>query len=211
MVEQLRRISNTIHYQNGDVVYAMGGPQDYLWGVKAGQLRVEVAMNEMEPVLGHIHHAGAWLGESEVLLGLPGLVEMRAIGDISMTRVKYNHFSILADKHPALWTGLARLTSFNQLLAMSAANDLVLRTSRQRLAATLLRLTGHRGVFQACATTESVLVTQSELANLTNLALSKTSDHLREMSKDGLIGLEYRRIVLRDFNGLGAIISGKEN
>lgn len=202
IVEQLRQISDTKSYKDGQVVYASGSPQEYLWGVKTGQLRMAVAMNELQPVLGHIHHAGAWLGETAVILGSPAFVEMRATDSVTMTRLKYSQFKALADKHPTLWAGLAKLTAYNQLLAMSAAKDLVLRTSRERIAATLLRLAGHRGVVQASAKTNAVLATQKELADLANLALSKTSEHLRDMSKDGLIGLEYKRIVLKDLDGL---------
>jgi len=110
----------------------IGAKQDALWDVAHGQVRVLVALNEMEPVLGHVHQQGAWFGESELLLGVPGLVEMQAAGEVTLVRVPFVEFRRLAKAHAALWEALARLTSMNQVLAMTAANDLALRRGREK-------------------------------------------------------------------------------
>ena len=55
---------------------------------------------------------------------VPGLVEMRASGDTLLEKIAYTRFRRLANEHPELWQGLARLTAMNQVLAMIAANDL---------------------------------------------------------------------------------------
>lgn len=207
VIDKLRELADQIDLRDQDVVYAEGVEQQYLWGVVRGEVRVHVAMNEMEPTLGHIHRPGAWLGESEPILGIPGIVEMRAAGDTTMARIAYPRFRALANKNPELWEALTRLTSMNQLLAMSAANDLALRTGRKRLAAALLRLSGHRGVLQGSHTTTNLKVTQQEIAGLANLARSKTANHLASLADEKLIQLEYSRISILDISGLREIIT----
>ena len=188
------------------IVYGLGAEQRWFWGIASGQVRVQVALNEMGPTLGHIHQAGAWFGESEPLLGVPGLVEMQAAGETMVVRVPFASFRRLANAHPELWEALARLTSMNQVLAMSAANDLALRTGRMRLAATLLRLSGQRADFQNSARRMVIPVSQQEVANLANVSLSKACDQLGAFAKTKLIQLEYGRIVVLDPEKLRAII-----
>ena len=130
----------------------------------SGQVQVRIPLIEMEPVLGHIHQPGAWFGESELIQGVDGLVEMKAVGPTAVAKVPYSRFRQLAYRQPDLWEAFTRLTSMNQLLAMSAANDLVLRTSQKRIAATLLRLSGRRGVLQGSYQADVVNASQQEVA-----------------------------------------------
>lgn len=205
-IQELRRITEVVQFEDKTTIYALGGPQHWLWGVASGQVQVRVALIELEPVLGHIHHPGAWFGESELIHGIDGLVEMRATGPTKVAKVPYLRFRQLAYREPSLWEAFARLTSMNQLLAMSAANDLALRTSRKRIAATLLRLSGRRGVLQGSSPADTVHASQQEISELANISLSKASVHLGVMSDEGLIGLEYGRITLKDPCGLLQVI-----
>lgn len=207
VVEKLRALSDRIAVGDKALVYAHGAEQKWLWGVVAGQVRVHVALNEMEPTLGHIHHVGAWFGESEPLLEVPGLVEMRASGETTVEKIAYARFRRLANEHPELWEGLARLTAMNQVLAMTAANDLALRTGRKRLAAALLRLSGQRAVLQGSLEVAIVKTSQQDIAGLANLALSKVSAHLGALAGANLIRLEYGRIRILDPDGLQDVIN----
>ena len=204
-VEQVRRLSEITEFVDlgsDDTVYAMSGPQEYLWGISSGQVRVHVALNEEEPMLGHIHRAGAWFGESELIQNVDGLVEMKAYGETKLAKIAYTRFRKLAKTTPDIWEAFARLASMNQLLAMSAANDLVLRKSKDRIAATLLRLSGRRGVIQGTQTSDIVEVNQQDLARLANIVRSKASVHLRALADEGYIEPQYAAIRLLDPVGL---------
>lgn len=205
-LSKLGRITEFVNYSDKDTIYALGGPQKWLWGVVSGRVKVLVAMIEMDPVLGHIHHAGAWFGESELIHGIDGLVEMKALGKARLAKVPYSQFRNLAYDSPVLWEAFSRLTSMNQLLAMSAANDLALRTSRQRLAATLLRLCGKRGVLQGSHSSNVVSASQQDIATLANISASKASVHLGDLAKERFIELAYGRVDVLDENGLLAVI-----
>lgn len=206
VLERLRTLGKVISFEDRGVVYGLGADQRWLWSVVIGQVRVEITLNEMEPVLGHIHQTGAWFGESEPLLGVPGLVEMRASGKTSVLRIDYAAYRALANEHPELWEALARLTSMNQLLAMTAANDLGLRTGRMRLAAVLLRLGGFRANLQRSATSLTIPASQTEVANLANVSLSKASEELNRFAGTSIVRLEYGRIVILDPQELRRVI-----
>jgi len=90
---------------------------------------------------------------------------------------------------------------------MRAANDLALRTGRKRLAAAILRLSGHRGVLQGSVTTTVLQVSQQEIVGLANLARPKVSEHLKAMEKENLIKLGYGRISIVNVEELQSVIA----
>lgn len=200
--EKLDRITERIEYDKGDTVYAIGGPQRWLWAIEQGEVQIRLTLIETEPVLAHMYYTGAWFGESELIHNIDGIIDVTANTSTKMARVPYSSFCRIADVEPELWKALVLLTSMNQMLAMSAANDLTLRKSRSRLAAVLLRLSGMRNNFQRAGFTDTVRANQQEIADLSNLARSKASVYLREFEREGLVELNYNSVRILDPDGL---------
>ncbi len=205
-INELKRLTEFQTFDVGDTLYALGGPQKWLWAIVGGQVQIRVAFIETEPILAHIYHAGAWFGESELINGVDGLIEVKATEPTKAVRIAYSPFRRLADERPELWQAFALLASMNQLLAMSAANDLTLTRPRQRIAATLLRLSGQRGNIQGSGSANEIRVSQQDLANLANIARSKASIHLSALAQSGLIETSYGRFELLDAECLNKVI-----
>ncbi|WP_209509564.1 Crp/Fnr family transcriptional regulator [Ruegeria sp. HKCCE4150] len=203
---ELKRLTEFQNFDVGDIIYALGGPQKWLWAIVDGQVQIRVAFIETEPVLAHMYHAGAWFGESELIHGIDGLIEVKATVPTKVARIAYTPFRRIADERPELWRAFALLASMNQLLAMSAANDLTLTKPKQRIAATLLRLSGQRGNIQGSGSADEIRASQQDIANLANIARSKASIHLRSLATSGLIETNYNRFKLLDHKGLTKLI-----
>ena len=82
----------------------------------------------------------------------------------------------------------------NTSIAMSAADDLLIRDTSRRCIATLLRLAGLRNTSGLTPPLSEVDVTQEELAYLSNLSRNATGLLLRDLQKRGLIELAYKSI-----------------
>ena len=206
VISELCSSADFITIPHGQIIYGLGTDQNWLWGLQRGCARVHVCMNEMEPILGHLHHPGAWFGETEVLQNISSPVEMRAAGEVSVVRIHYVKFRSLANQNPALWEALAILASMNQTLGMSAANDLVMRTSSKRLAAVLLRLSGDRANYQETTISTTIRANQDEIANLANLSISKTSEELAGFKKAKAVHHKYGKVEIIDSHKLQAIL-----
>lgn len=196
-VEALRASCTSFRVPHGKTVYPLGAHQGRLWAVADGQVRVHVATNEMQSVLGHIHTPGSWFGEVEFVLSQPAYVEMVAAGDTLLYRVDGNAFRRLAAMHPELWESVARLASLNLWMATAAANDLALRTSQKRIAAVILRLSGNRAAVQNNIPVDCIYASQQDVADLANVARTTAWKILKEFEKRGVVGLEYGRILIR--------------
>lgn len=193
-IDGLRERCSLVPFPSGSCIYRIGLNQDSLWGVLDGQVRVLVATNELPPVLGHIHAPGAWFGEVEFTLSHPAYVEMQAAGDTRLYRIEHSAFRDLSQQHPQLWESVARLACLNLWLTTAAANDLVLRTAEMRIAAVLLRLSGHRSAIQGSPPLTTVHANQQEIASLANVARTTASKTLQKFREQGAIGLDYGRV-----------------
>ena len=81
-------MTDFVEYGEGEVVYAIGGPQKWLWGLEKGQVQVRLALIEAEPMLGHMFQFGSWFGESELIQGTDGLIEVTATMPTRLRRGK---------------------------------------------------------------------------------------------------------------------------
>jgi CRP/FNR family cyclic AMP-dependent transcriptional regulator len=193
-------------FENGDVVYGLGQSQDCLWCVVSGLARMWITMNEQPPRFGHVAGPGFWFGEVEVTTKGPRIIEVEAHGDTVLLMVAGRDFRQVASEFEDAWRELARLAVANLALAIGAADDLMIRDPKQRLAAVLLRLASHRSAFQGVAPIPFIPATQSEIAAAANLSRASAAAILAELVESGAIATEYRRIRLTNPERLKSIV-----
>lgn len=205
-LDLLKRSAATVDLSRGGTVYAQGALQSSLWGVVSGQVRVFVTTNELQPALGHIHAPGAWFGEVESVLNVPSYVQIEADTDTRLVKIDLGRYRKIANSHPMLWESVTRLTAFNLWYATCVANDLALRRPRQRLAASVLRLSGYRAATQGNPPINNLRASQQEIAVLSNVARTTASKLLNEFQDDQMLRLDYGRIILLDAGRLAATL-----
>ena len=83
-------------------------------------------------------------------------------------------------------------------LALTAINDLMLRSPKSRLVASLLRLAGFRIDDAAHGESLQLDLTHATLAALTNISRSKVAQCLQELEEDGCLEYRYGKIILVD-------------
>jgi CRP/FNR family cyclic AMP-dependent transcriptional regulator len=182
--------------------------QTCIWGVTQGVVRISITMNEQDPKLVHCAGPGFWFGEVALITGQGRAVQAIASGDTVLHSIERSDVVDLARDTPDAWRVIATLCGMNQLLAISAGDDLMIRDPRKRLAAVLLRLSGHRNTFQSAPPITTVPLTQGELADAAALSRSKSAAILRALAESGTIGTEYGSIRIVKPEVLKAIVTG---
>ncbi len=193
-------------FQNGDVVYGLDQLQDCLWCVVSGLARFSITMNEQPPRFAHVAGPGFWFGEVELTTRSPRIIEVEAHGDTVLLMVSRADFHRIASEINDAWREVARLAVANLALAIGAADDLMIRDPKRRLAAVLLRLASHRNAFQGVAPIPFIPATQSEIAEAANLSRASAAAILAELVESGAIVTEYRRIRLTDPERLKGLV-----
>jgi CRP-like cAMP-binding protein len=195
--------SRLVHFRAGDSVYSIDEHATGLFGLVEGGAKVEIVGESIGPLTAHYMQPGAWFGEQSLVRG------HRSIGLIATRESTFvflgeRDISVLAEARPGWWREFAKLALQNNKIAMGAGIDLMIRDPRRRLAATLLRLAGLRHTVNMHAQHSEIDLSQSEIAQMANLARNSASKFLHEFGDLGLVEWNYRCIRIPSPSGLEA-------
>lgn len=200
--EGILKAGRLSRFEDGATIYGFGQQQDCLLGIASGMVKMWVTMNEQEPRFGHLGGPGFWFGETEVVTGKHGIMEMIASGPTQMFSIPRKQIDLIAKTEPEVWPGITLLAVLNQGTAIGATDDLMIRNSQKRLAAVLLRMCSRRNAYQEVPPLDVIPISWNELSEAVNLSRSKVGAILSEFSKLGLIRTRQREILILDASGL---------
>lgn len=202
LASKLIAISEAVTVEAGGFIYQIGDATHSLWCIQAAIIRMNIATNEDAHRFGRLIGPGFWFGEFELLTGHPRLIEMQAATDCDLLKFSKTAVEKLAMSEPQLWRWIAILSAQHTLLALSAADDLMLRKPIQRAAALLLRLSENRAAHPASVPRTIVPILQQDLSDALNISRSTAGLILRQMESDKAISLEYRAVKILDVKKL---------
>lgn len=174
----------------GEQVHVAGDERVGMWGIANGQVGIRSAMNAAEMPTGYIYRPGDWGGYAP-LLGSPRRSDAAARTAVMILFLPYQTMQRMLVESPAWWADVARLALHDVVRYGSWGTDLLLRNSRARVAAILLHLAGSR---RAGLEPAEVVVSQSELGDMTNLSRQPVNMVLNDFEAAGWIACGYRRI-----------------
>jgi CRP-like cAMP-binding protein len=191
-------------YAPGEGISHAGDAEGALHCVGDGQVSFVAGLGAEDIGTSYFGLAGTWWGLAPLLGGKRvGSVkaETRALcGSIPISLLRAR----LAE-HPGDWRVISLNLSEVFVVAAGAHADLLIPDSRRRVAATILRLAGHRHrVFRMQPPTKFAC-TQEQLAGATALSRNTVGKLLRDFEAEGLLEARYGQIDLRDAAGLAAI------
>lgn len=206
LAESILQAGTSRHKADGEPVYNQGDEGAGLYGIASGCVRMFFTMNEQDPLLGHVAGPGYWFGDVALALGSGRLIGATAGGATVLHFVPLAAIERLTVSDPLVWRSISGLLALNQALAIGAAEDLMIRDSKQRLVAVLLRLASLRNAFQGVPPVLDIPVTQPELAEAACLSRTTATDILRDLSRQGWIATGYRSIKILEPEALSAVL-----
>lgn len=162
-----------------------------------GGLGVSFVVPEAGPTLAHLLLPGAWFGEMAMVRGLR-TIGVHATRAARVILVAMRDVEALVAQDARRWTQFAQLAVINGQLAMGAACDLMLRDTRKRCVATLLRLGGFRHGVPRPFSPVMLDITQTDLANMTNLSRNSVGAILRALKDRQCVDVEYGQLLITD-------------
>lgn len=195
MRSALLDVSRLRLYRAGDRVYNLDDPPSGFYGLEEGCLALEAAESG-DPQKGFLIHPGTWIGEGPVAGREARLVGAWATRPSKVLSIEIAAFRRVAARTPELWRHLVLLGLHNQRRLIGLAQDLMLRGSRQRLAALLTRLAGLREDHPPADPV--VDATQGEIGAIANLSRGVVSRLLLEMEGEGLLRLRRASVEILD-------------
>jgi CRP-like cAMP-binding protein len=183
-------------YRAGDRLFGLGDPPGGLYGLEQGCLALEAAESDHLPQKGFLIHPGVWTGEGPVAGLETRVTGAWATRPSKVLCIEISAFRRAAAREPELWRHLMLVGLLNQRRLIGLAQDMMLRGSRQRLAALLTRLAGLR---EDHPPTDPVVdATQGEIGAIANLSRGVVSRLLLEMEQEGIVRLGRASVEILD-------------
>lgn len=185
-----------VRFGAGENLYHVGDAPSGLFGLVSGRSALMIAPGERGPYLAQLMFPGAWVGDAAIITGETRLVGVRTTRPSLFLNLPLASFQTLAAQQPETWRYLALLTVQGLRLAIGGADDLMLRDPRQRCIAVLLRLAGCRYQTFQFEDAFEIDASQEEIAYLSNLSRNAVGSILRDLQRQGMVELTYKRLCL---------------
>lgn len=185
------------HFSPGQSVFRIESESADLYVVAEGQVAVTQHFHgHLDAANIHLYRAGEWFGYTPIIRGAPRRIQTMARTDCVLAVIPELRLrSFLAD-HPEHWQLMALIADSQGIMNGLAALDLSRRSPLERLCGALLRMAGCRQIDGPDGPPFDVTASQTELAEASNLSRNATALLLRQMEKEGLVALHYRRLTL---------------
>ena len=204
----LRAAGRVRTLQAGERLFMRGDPDDGLYCVLEGAVRVGAASVAGREALLAVVGPVQWFGEIALFDGGARTHDAYAERDATLFHVPRAALVALLDATPAYWHAFGLLLAQKLRLAFDAIEESALLGASARVARRLLLLSNEYG--EAAATHGAsrsrlvINVPQEDLALMLALSRQTVNQILRQFEREGLLALRYGEIEIVDAAGLTA-------
>jgi len=209
-LQDLHRSASHRRYAAGDQIFAPTATPHSVFLLESGLARIyRISESGCETSLGYIA-AGEMFGEMTAFGDYPRESFAQAASPAGVWRVGRDAFQRLLASRPGLVIPITRQISARLKRVEARVEDLVVRSVRARVARMVLELAETFGHAEGDHIVVGVPLTQGELATLVGATRQTVNQVLGELTDEGLLGHDRRRIVLFDRDRLTKAASSVE-
>jgi CRP-like cAMP-binding protein len=190
----------------GESIIHAGDDNGDMFGLAMGTVAATSALGAADAPVAHIITAPFWFGYAPVLNRRSRILSCTARSSVLVVHIRQAALKQLLGDNPSWWQFIAMLSFESVELSLNIATDLMIRSSRRRCAATLLRIAGCR--FANTAPPAIAWTNQEELGGIANLARSTLNLILGDLESENLISRGYNQIIIHNPDALRAIADG---
>ncbi len=196
--------SRRVEIDKGQVVICEGDASDSVLVLLSGQMKVVTYSQEGDEFILNTVAPGDTIGEIGVLSGGPRTATVQATAPSIVLTLSRSSIVQIIEERPAL--AVALLQRLSQLVnrVTGVASDLVHLDLAQRVAKYLLNNTMQNT--NGTGTTDTLAVTQADLAASVGASRQRVNNCLQEFQRNGWIGIESRRLTVRDRAALEEVV-----
>lgn len=181
----------------GTVLVRTGDIRDTLSQIVEGAVRYCSCDSRGRETVTATMKQGDWIGLSEILTGIPAMVDVIATTPVRLRTIARRDFEVLLDRHPVVARRLLRLFGLRFALVYRLAQDRSELTLRERLLKMLYILSFDQAQpVEAADGGTLIRLSQDELAKMLAASRQTLNRLLRTLEQEGLVSLGYRTIRL---------------
>jgi CRP/FNR family transcriptional regulator len=189
-------------WNRGKLLFMEGDTGDELFVVKSGVVKIYRFDDEKEIILA-LFGPGDFFGEMAVIQpALNRSATAETLESCSIYTMKRSVFYEFMEKHPRMCIKLLEVTVQRLRNANDQIYNLTFLDVRSRIIRTILRLAEERGVKLGDGLLVDIRMTHQQLASFAGTARESATKVLQELSEEGMIVVEKKRIFLPDHEKL---------
>lgn len=180
--------SRLVHLAAGQPLFARHDPDDGLYNVIDGAIRISTLAGDGREAILAILEAPQWFGEVTLFDGQQRTHDARAERTATLLHVPARALDELLRQHPAYWRDFGRLLTQKLRTLFLMAEVVVLLPAPQRLARVLIAMAERYGERPAQAGA-TVRISQEQLGRMVSLTRQSANQLLRQFADAGAIHL----------------------
>ncbi len=190
-------------YRKGEIIFHQGDEGAHVYLLCRGRVRIYLANADGREATVRIYRPYSAFGEIAVLDGAPRSASAAALADIETLSLHRDDFLGLLRQHFDLVLQMFALLTERLRYTTYYSERLAFMSGPARVAATLVQLANAEPLGAAPTRLD---LTQQELAEFTNTTREWANRILHDFAAQGLIALERGAVVVRDREGLRALV-----
>lgn len=200
---QILHAGRAVTLARGSTVYNRGDPPGGIYGIVSGAVGIDVSTERLAPRLGHIHRQGNWFGHGPALDGGRRSMGFRITEDCVLLHVELTNLREIVATIPNGGLMLGALANEGVNLATRAACELMIRDTKRRVAAIVLRLCA-ADIFPDGQTVSEIQISQTDVGEMANASRHSVLRAFMQFEEAGWIAQRYNHIRLVDVPALQA-------
>jgi CRP-like cAMP-binding protein len=193
-------------FSSGELLFSEGEPCNGLHIIAQGKIRIfKTSVNGREQVLA-VNFPGESVAELPVFDGGPFPASAVAIDDAEIAYISRRDFQAYCMEHPEVALKMLQVVGGRLRRLVGIIEELSFTTIRQRLIASLLKLAQIEGKKTTAGIEFQLPATHQELANQLGTVRELVSRNLMRLQAEGLLEVDARRIVVKDLDGMKALL-----
>jgi CRP/FNR family transcriptional regulator len=193
-------------FSTGELLFSEGEPCNGLHIIARGKVRLfKTSVNGREQVLS-VNVSGESVAEIPVFDGGPYPASAVALEETEIVFISRRDFNAYCLEHPEVPLKVLTVVGARLRNLVGIIEELSFTTIRQRLISTLLKLAQSEGRKTARGIEFQLPASHQELANQLGTVRELISRNLMRLQAEGLLDVDARQIVVKDVEGLSALL-----
>jgi CRP/FNR family transcriptional regulator len=193
-------------FSTSELLFSEGEPCNGLHIIARGKVRLfKTSVNGREQVLS-VNVSGESVAEIPVFDGGPYPASAVALEETEIVFISRRDFNAYCLEHPEVPLKVLKVVGARLRNLVGIIEELSFTTIRQRLISTLLKLAQSEGRKTARGIEFQLPASHQELANQLGTVRELISRNLMRLQAEGLLDVDARQIVVRDIEGLSALL-----
>lgn len=189
-------------FKKGSIIFMEGDKGEGFYFIKSGKIKISKSSKDGKELILNIYGENHVFAEVTIFNDISYPATAEVLEDASVGVIRNSDLEKLIKSNADLGLNLIKILNKRLFDAQMKLKQLALNDTYSRTADTLIRLSKNHGVYRNGHLEFDLELSRQELANMIGTARETVSRVLSRFKKEGSIGIQGKKIVIKDIDKL---------